>query len=207
MTADNTSTAVVPAAAAAATAAVAVRDVAIKSIIAPPGNFESYMQKLLDDSATQIHDAEDRVGRAQADVDETAALVTALIDKAESVEDGGQQQRLARGRLQGARSLLTRALKAANRAKAFREALLAGYVPLPRMPAAKLSWVQELMPADVLDAMQEAKQAGLFEEFRLVTGGDATSDGFPRGRVGRRGRDPILVGMIGDEIFAIGWWR
>ena len=56
--------------------------------------------------------------------------------------------------------------------------------------------------------MTEAKAAGLFEEFRIVDGTEATQHGFPETRGGRgKTRDPILVGMIGRELFAIGWWR
>ena len=179
----------------------------MRSIIAPPGNFQSYMEKLWQTAHDAIKEADALVEERTRERDKIEALMTTLEEQTElALDDDGQQYAIARGQLQGARSQLTRALKRQKHAIAFRDALGSGYVPLPRMPAVKLRWVQELMPRDVLDAMEEARKAGMFEEFRVVTGQDATRGGWPRTNRAL-GPDPILVGMIGDEMFAIGWWR
>ncbi len=178
----------------------------MRAIIAPPGNFQKYMQTLWEGAHERIDAAEHLVEQRTGERDESESLLDRHYNDSGNGDDG-QQYALVRGQLQGARSRLTRALSARKRAVAFRDALGAGYVPLPRMPAVNLRWVNEIMPHDVLDAMEEAQEAGMFEEFRLVTGQDATSYGYPRSRAVPRDRDPILVGMVGDEIFAIAWWR
>jgi hypothetical protein len=177
----------------------------MRAIIAPPGNFQAYMQKLWVQANERVVEAEQLVEQRTRERDETEALYNRHYNDA-SPDDDAQQYLLVRGQLQGRRSQLTRALTGLRNAENFRDALGAGYVPLPRMPAVNLRWVQEIMPADVLDAMQEAKQAGMFEEFRIVTGEETTGGGWPRGRA-LKGRDPILVGLVGDEMFAVAWWR
>ena len=75
------------------------------------------------------------------------------------------------------------------------------------MPAVVMSDVYTTMPPDVLDAFQEANEAGVFEEFRVIDGRDTDRYGKPAGTRSAAKIDPILVGMIGNEMFAVAWWR
>lgn len=184
----------------------AVEEVPIYSILAPPGNFQGYMQKLVAQATTRIDEAKQHVVERRSEIAAREPGLQALIQRAEEREGGHEQRFLAQKELRNVRTRLARALKAVKQAESFRDALLSGYVPLPRMPAVSLRYAKELMPHDVLDAMEEAREAQVFEEFRIVTGEDADS----RGQPGRRRLatvDPILVGMVGDELFAVAWWR
>jgi len=78
---------------------------------------------------------------------------------------------------------------------------------MPRLPAVSLEYVLGLIPPDALLALDEAKKTGLFEEFRVVDGRDAWTSGYPRRSSKARGRDPVLVAMIGAEMFPIAWWK
>lgn len=184
----------------------------MRALLAPPGNFESYMVKLWRTTEKNLSAAESAVESRQDDLaaaKEHAATLEHLIrERTLDPYQGQQQVELAVSRIRGAKMRLTRALTAVRQLTAFRGALETGYVPLPRMPAISLRWVRELMPPDVLDSLKEAKSAGVFDEFRLVTGGEATPWGYPNDDAHlQKGRDPILVGMIGDEMFAVAWWR
>lgn len=176
------------------------------ALLTRPGNFQSYMERLWKSAHEEIDKAVAAVDEKTRELEEISERIARLTAQSAQVDDGGRQVALARGQVQGARTRLTRALRAQKQAVAFRDALGVGYVPLPRMPAVNLRFVQEIMPHDVLDAMEEASAAGVFEEFRLVTGEDANARGWPTGRK-LEGRDPILVGVIGREIFAVAWWR
>jgi hypothetical protein len=165
---------------------------AMRAIIAPPGNFQSYMEKLWKEAHERIWAAE----RSAKEAEQALAVAREM----DSDEDPGNQE----GKW---RRQLARRRRNMKVAVAFRDALQIGYVPLPRMPAVSLRWVDELMPADVLDAMTEAGAAGVFDEFRVVNGREADHGGWPQSSSGRAYRDPILVGMIGNEMFAVAWWR
>ena len=102
---------------------------------------------------------------------------------------------------------ITRRLRDVVRARRIVEALEAGFVPMPRLPAVSLEYVLGLIPPDALLALDEAKKTGLFEEFRVVDGRDAWTSGYPRRSSKARGRDPVLVAMIGAEMFPIAWWK
>jgi hypothetical protein len=170
------------------------------------GNFQSYMQKLWDGAHQDIERRAADLAEREREYAELETNIARLSDQASSVEDGGRQVQLMRNQLRGAKNKITRARRAHTDAVNFRDALAAGYVPLPQMPAIDLCWVDEIMPSDVLDAMEGASADGVFDSFRLVTGADASEGGYPRGRR-PLGRDPILVGMVGREMFAIAWWR
>lgn len=105
------------------------------------------------------------------------------------------------------RNRITRRSRDVNRAERVLEALQAGYVPMPRLPAVSLAYALGLIPPDALLALDEAKKTGLFEEFRVVDGRNAHKDGYPQSWTPPKGRDPILVAMIGDELFPLAWWR
>lgn len=105
------------------------------------------------------------------------------------------------------RNRITRLQRSKINAEIILAALQEGYVPMPRLPAVKLDYVLGIIPAEVLKSLELAKDTGLFSEFRVVDGRDADVDGSPRGWSRRRDRDPILVGLIGDEMFPLAWWR
>ena len=97
-----------------------------------------------------------------------------------------------------------------SQAKRILGALEAGYMPMPRFPALTLEFCFELIPVEAIEAMGQAHDSGLFDEFRIVDGRDATPWGTPRTSTSREARakqDPILVGMIGREMFPLAWWR
>ena len=123
---------------------------------------------------------------------------------AEEAEEGNQCHRY--------KLRLARLKREVTKAQTMVEVLEAGYVPMPRLPAVRLEFVQGLMPPDVLLSLADAKAQGFFEEFRVVDGQNAWPSGYPRGWSDRRPAgsakiDPILVGMVGREMFPIAWWR
>lgn len=106
------------------------------------------------------------------------------------------------------RNQITRRKRDVERAHAIVDALEAGFVPMPRLPAVGLEHVLGTIPPDVMLQLEEAKKTGLFEEFRVVDGRDASPSGWPTTWGGKpKGRDPILVAVIGDELFPIAWWK
>ena len=105
------------------------------------------------------------------------------------------------------RTRITRRQRDVVRAENIVGALEAGFVPMPRLPAVTLRHVLGLIPPEALLALGEAKETGLFDEFRVVDGRNADRTGWPREWAAPRGRDPILVGMIGQEMFPLAWWK
>lgn len=104
------------------------------------------------------------------------------------------------------RNRITRRARDLERAWKVVEALEAGFVPMPRLPAVSLEYMLGIVPPEALLALDEAKKTGLFQEFRVVDGRNATRGGWPRSWTAPKGRDPILVGMIGDQLFPLAWW-
>lgn len=171
------------------TTAVATTETpAIRSILAPPGNFAAYMTGLIAKADGKGNAIEEEIAEAERGIE-------AANRAGEPAMAHTWKLRLARRR----RELI--------RAENFTAALRQGYVPLPKMPAVSLRFALEVMPSEVLDCLAEAKEAGVFEEFRVVDGRNADQSGWPRTWSSRKTRDPILVGMIGREIFAVAWWR
>ena len=167
--------------------AAEVPAVAIRSLIFPRGGLQEYQRAL-------IQEAHQRVVVTEAQLDEADAGIMAAADAEEERQE--RQWRLRKARR----------LREVARAKRFEEAILEGYLPIPRLPAVRLEWTQQVLPPEALEILSEAKTAGLFDEFRVVDGQDAYPGGFPRGRQAAK-RDPILVGLIGDELFPLFWWR
>jgi len=102
---------------------------------------------------------------------------------------------------------IVRNAREVTRAQKILDILEAGFVPMPRLPAVRLEYVLGLIPIDILEALEEAKATGLFEEFRVIDGRDTSTYGYPRATAKPKGRDPILVGMVGDQMFPLAWWR
>lgn len=186
----------------------------ITAILAPPGNFGDYMQRLFETAKANVAEIERRI------------LVTERTDNAESIEEAERGLRAAQqvpgqeghdqqvqwryelnSRQRRKKIRLTKLTRSLRGARSFVEALRAGYVPLPTMPAVRMNFINRVMPVDVLNALTEAKEAGMFEEFRVIDGRDTNRTGSPVGTRSPAKRDPILVGMIADEMFAIAWWR
>lgn len=117
-------------------------------------------------------------------------------------EETGQEEQARRYR-----NRVTRRTRDVERADRILQALEAGFVPMPRLPAVNLEYALGLVPPDALLALDEAKKTGLFDEFRVVDGRNAWKGGSPRSWTAPKGRDPILVAMIGDELFPLAWWR
>jgi len=170
------------------TAVVATEVPVIRSLIAPAGAFGDYMAGL-------IRQAETRCLTADVGCEEAKRGIHSA--------EGADEPRLAHTW----KLRLARRRREADRALMFLTALRDGYVPIPRLPAVRLEYVLGVIPPDVIDLLAEAKKEGIFEEFRVVDGRNAWDGGQPRSWSQRKTRDPILVGMIGREMFAIGWWR
>ena len=107
----------------------------------------------------------------------------------------------------GARRRITQLTKRYDVARRLLEALEAGHVPIPRLPAVKLEYAIGLIPLEALESLDMAQNTGLFDEFRIIDGRAANRYGYPQTRTRPKGRDPILVGMIGNELFPLAWWR
>lgn len=187
----------------------------ITAILAPAGNFSDYMRRLLEASSAAIEELQQKIIVTQErsnDVEaiEAAerALQAALHTPGQIGHDQAVRWRAALNSLTRRKKIrLARLKKNLVAAQRMVEALHAGYVPLPRMPAVKMDYMYQVMPAEVLDALTEAAEQNVFEEFRVIDGRDTNRMGVPVGTRSPAKRDPILVGMIGDEMFAVGWWR
>lgn len=186
----------------------------MRAIIAPPGNFDAYMRKLIVASHDAIEEAQRKVAKAEmwenSDELTEARLALAAADRLSGQEGHDQQVRWnweLKIRERKKKIRLAKARRALSRAIAMSDALQQGYVPLPTMPAVRMDFVYEVMPPDVLDAFTEAKEAGVFEEFRIIDGRDTFRNGVPTGTRSPAKRDPILVGVIDRELFAVAWWR
>lgn len=106
-----------------------------------------------------------------------------------------------------ARRLVTRLTKRVDEADRYLRALETGHVPMPRMAAVRLEYAMGLIPVEAMESLDEAQNSGLFDEYRVIDGREATDWGYPNDRRAPRYRDPILVGMIGHEMFPLAWWR
>jgi len=161
----------------------------VRSFIFPAGGIQEYAAGLLEEASRAEGIARQRIDEAEAG-----------ILAARNAKEPRQEHRW---RLRKARRL-----REVERTERFCNAIREGYLPIPRMPAIRLDWTQQLMPPEILGCLAEAKESGLFDEFRIVDGSDAYPGGYPRARRGvTYKRDPILVGMVGNEMFPIGWWR
>ena len=187
---------------------------AVESVIAARTDIQRYQRSLIDQSGERIADLEERLLKSRARLEEAEKAPPPEHQRAKEIAErlGLRGQLSAHGIASGAhvRSLrrrvvlLARDLESALR---FREAVVAGHLPMPRLPAVRLEYAS-MIPVEALESLEVAEASGLFDEFRVVTGQDSNRYGTPR-RDARvpAGRDPILVGLIGTEMFPLAWWR
>lgn len=88
-----------------------------------------------------------------------------------------------------------------ERADRFLKAVEGGYLPMPRIPTRHIGETDKLIPPECLESLAAAKASGLFEHFAIADGSEQTL------WRSSRGRDPILFGVIGTELFPLAWWR
>lgn len=157
----------------------------VRTLVAGKADLQAYANAVLDEARTEA-------ARWRANFNEAERGVRA----AEAAHEPDQLSRW--------RGQRTRRLHRLQRAERFLKAVEAGYLPIPRIPTRRIDWTDKLIPPDALDNLAEAKRSGLFEHFTIADGAEITSWG--RGR-SSRGRDPILFGTIGTELFPIAWWR
>ena len=183
---------------------------AMTSIIAGKGNFARYMLDLIGLAERDVAKQQEQLDELleSPNVGEVAEAKQAL----EIAEKIGEKEvesdwhwELSR-RQRSHKIKIARRRRELKRSESFLGALREGYVPIPRLPAVRLDLTRQLMPPEVLELFAEAKEEGVFEEFRIIDGTETTTSGHPTGG-SRAQRDPILVGMIGNEMFAVAWWR
>lgn len=164
------------------------------TLLVPHGLAESLAQSLRAEAQSALSKAEREVNEAE----EALRIIAEQLDSEVDV-DAHQQQRLWRRRWETRNRRRQKALQMIA-------VLEHGYLPIPRIPAVRISWANTLIPPEALQVLAEAKQSGLFQYFALVNGDESTSGHYPAG--GRHSkRDPILVGVLGGEIFPLAWWR
>ena len=153
-------------------------------------NLEQFQDRLLAEGR-QIRD------RRRSDIEELRLGLAAA--EAAALEEQARRYR----------NQITRRQRDVVQAENIVGALEAGFVPMPRLPAVRLHHVLGLIPPSALLALGAAKETGLFEVFRVVDGRNTDRTGWPIewSRSRRRSRDPILVGMIGQEMFPLAWWK
>ena len=196
---------------------VPASSLAVQSVIAARTDIDRYQAALIEESGRRIADLEKRLVASRARLDQAEKAPDVGHERARQIAEkfGLRGQVYQHGYASGSASrslrrrvvLLARDLEQAFR---FREAVTAGHLPMPRLPAVRLQHAS-IIPVEALESMEAAHASGLFDEFRIVDGRDADRYGTPRS-VGRprarvAGRDPILVGLIGTEMFPLAWWR
>lgn len=152
-------------------------------------------QDVSDYAAAVLQEGEDRVAKWTARWDEATEGVDAAIEAEEP-----HQVRVWRGKR-------TRASYRLGMAEDFLKVVKAGFLPMPSLPAVKLSSLEfrdrnNVIPPKALVALAKAKKLNAFREFLLVDGREYTGRKLRNG-----GRDPVLVGEVDGEMFPIAWWR
>jgi hypothetical protein len=104
------------------------------------------------------------------------------------------------------RRKITRLTTLRNQAVLVYGALEAGFIPMPTLPAVSLEHVLGMISPEALMALEDARETGLFEAFRVVDGRDSWANGDPKSRTKPKHRDLILVGRIGGKLFPLAWW-
>jgi hypothetical protein len=172
---------------------------AVYSLIVPTATLEAYRDQTLTEAKERVSARKAAVALAEHDV-KVAEVNRQLAVDAKVV----WQEDIWRGRLQGARSRVTRARNTIKAAEDFLELVESGYLPIPRLPAVDVHRLADPLPMEALMALKSEQDKGVFTEFAVVGGRDRWAQ-----RRGRRalGRDPILVGVCDGEMFPLAWWR
>jgi len=187
---------------------------AVESVIAARTDINRYQQSLIEESDRRISDLEERVLKSRARLDEAEKTPPDEHQRAKEIAERlglrGQVYGHSYASASHVRSLRRRLVLLArdmDQALRFREAVVAGHLPMPRLPTVRLEHAS-MIPVEALESMEVADASGLFDEFRIVDGRDADRYGTPRRNTrAPAGRDPILVGFIGTEMFPLAWWR
>ncbi len=186
----------------------------VTSVIAARTDIERYRASLVEETQEALQEVEQRLAKARvvhAAAEAADAPHTRGMEMAEHIglEDQVRLHDWARGSaVRSARRRVTVLAREADQLKRFGLAVQAGHLPMPRLPALKLDYARNAIPVEALESLEAAQQAGIFDEFRLIDGRDANAYGYPTShRAPPKGRDPILVGMIGREMFPLAWWR
>jgi len=153
------------------------------SIIVPRHDLQKFHQALLDEARENLRVLLPHLSGAKQALDDAQAVVlTTAEDLAERVGLPEQARHYIRsrsrriGQLRKRITELTRQVSVARRTF---DALDAGFIPMPRMPAVKLEYAMGLIPIEALECLAEAKDTGLFDEFRIVDGRDVSAYGYP----------------------------
>jgi len=187
---------------------------AVESVIAARTDIRRYQQSLIDQSDERIADLEQRLLKSRARLEEAEKAPPPEHERAKEIAEklGLRWQVMQHGIASSShvRSLRRRVVLLARdleQALRFKEVVIAGHLPMPRLPAVRLEFAN-MIPVEALESLEVAEASGLFDEFRVITGRNADRFGTPR-RDAKvpAGRDPILVGLIGTEMFPLAWWR
>lgn len=194
--------------------ALAIQPLAAQSVIAARTDIQRYQHSLIEEAGAGIQDLEERLLKARVRLEDAEKTPPAEHQRAKEIAkrlglrgqawDHGVASDSYVRRLRRRVVILARDLGQALR---FREAVAAGHLPMPRLPAVGLQHAM-MIPVEALESLELAVASELFDEFRIVDGRDADRYGTPRrDSRARAGSDPILVGLIGTEMFPLAWWR
>jgi len=196
-----------------ATAIAPVSPLAVESVVAARRDIDHYQRSLIEQTSAKIADLEERLLKARTRLDDVEKEPSDEHPRAKEIAErlGLHGQAYDHGiasyshvrRLRRRVTILSRDLEEMLHLKV---AVEAGHLPMPRLPAVRLEFAN-VIPVEALESLQTATISGLFDEFRVVDGREADRYGAPV----RQGRgiqpDPVLVGLIGDEMFPLAWWR
>ncbi len=196
------------------TAIVSVSPLAVNSVVAARRDIDHYQRSLVEQSDDRIADLEERLLKARVRLDEVEKGPPDGHQRAKEIAErlGLRGQAYDHGMASAAhvRSLRRRVVLLARdleQALRFKVAVEAGHLPMPRLPAVRLEHASTI-PVEALESVEVAQASGLFDEFRIIDGREADIYGTPRRDArAHAGRDPILVGLIGREMFPLAWWR
>ena len=190
-----------------------VSPLAVQSVVAARRDIDHYQRSLIEQTSVKIADLEERLLKARTRLDDVetdppdehprAKEIAERLGLHGQAYDHGLASHSHIRSLRRRVTLLSRDLEQMLR---FKEAVEAGHLPMPRLPAVRLEFAN-VIPVEALESLKTAAVSGLFDEFRIIDGREADRYGTPV-RQGRGIRpDPVLVGLIGDELFPLAWWR
>ena len=174
----------------------AMTAVAVHSLLVPSVTVDAYRDQTLTEARERVENRRMAITRAEQAVVEAEHGLQLAQDS-----NVWFQQNLWQGRLQGARSRVTKHKHSLVRAEDFLALVEEGYLPIPRLPSVEVHRLADPLPPDALQVLVHEQGRGIFTEFAVIGGRDR----FARSRA--TGRDPILVGVCDGELFPLAWWR